>query len=70
MASSVFVTTFSTIEASEGVVDIAIRYDTESGKYEYGIEENGLPSELPTHVFLGILEAVKYDAMARRGAAE
>ncbi|MCM3746536.1 hypothetical protein M3223_04125 [Paenibacillus pasadenensis] len=46
---------FHEIEATAGVVDIAIRYDTNTGAYNFLLEENGLPTTLPMHVFNGIL---------------
>lgn len=46
---------FNSMDADIGVVDIAIRYDTKTGRFNYMMEENGLPTTLPTHVFSGIL---------------
>jgi hypothetical protein len=46
---------FHSLESGEGVVDIAIRYDTKTGSYNFLIEEKGLPVSLPMHVFNGIL---------------
>lgn len=46
---------FDDIESGDGVVDIAVRYDTNKGEFEFITEENGLPVELPAHVFVGIL---------------
>lgn len=46
---------FHELKSSEGMVDIAIRYDTKTGRYNYMMEENGLPVTLPSHVFSGIL---------------
>jgi hypothetical protein len=57
--SKEFETEFLNIDSGEGVVDIAIRYDTNTGDYNYCIEESGIPATLPVHVFMGILEAVK-----------
>lgn len=46
---------FHQLETGEGVVDIAIRYNTKTGSYNFLMEENGLPTTLPMHVFNGIL---------------
>lgn len=46
---------FHSMEAGPGVVDIAIRYDTKTGRFNYMLEENGLPTTLPTHIFSGII---------------
>lgn len=53
---------FHEISAKAGVVDIAIRYDTNSGQYNFLIEENGIPTTLPMHVFNGILFSVLNEA--------
>lgn len=46
---------FHSLETGEGIVDIAIRYNVNTGSYNFLIEENGLPVTLPMHVFNGIL---------------
>jgi hypothetical protein len=46
---------FHQLETGEGIVDIAIRYNVKTGSYNFLIEENGLPTTLPMHVFNGIL---------------
>lgn len=46
---------FHELEAGEGIVDICIRYDVKTGNHNFLIEENGLPTSLPMHVFNGIL---------------
>jgi hypothetical protein len=46
---------FHSLASASGVVDIAIRYNTVTGSYNFLIEENGLPTTLPKHVFNGIL---------------
>jgi hypothetical protein len=53
---------FHEIEAAPGVVDIAIRYDTKTGSYNFVIEETGLPTTLPLHVFNGILFSILNEA--------
>lgn len=50
---------FESLEADEGVVDFAIRYNTKTGEYNYVIEECGVPVTLPAHVFVGILTIVQ-----------
>lgn len=46
---------FHSLDSAPGIVDIAIRYDVKTGSYNFLIEENGLPTTLPSHVFNGIL---------------
>lgn len=53
---------FHELDAGEGVVDIAIRFDTKSGSYNFVLEENGLPTTLPMHVFNGILFNIQMEA--------
>lgn len=53
---------FHELAAGEGIVDIAIRFDTKSGSYNFLIEENGLPTTLPMHVFNGIMFNIQMDA--------
>jgi hypothetical protein len=43
------------IPAKDGTIDIAIRYDTVDGHYNWRVEENGLPVSVPQHVMSGIL---------------
>lgn len=57
---------FHTLESGAGVVDIAIRYDTKTGAYDFLLEESGLPIALPAHVFTGVLFNLASDAA--RGA--
>lgn len=53
---------FHSLEQGVGMVDIAIRYDVKTGRYNYLIEENGLPVTLPMHVFNGILFSLATEA--------
>lgn len=46
---------FHELASGTGIVDIAIRYNVKTGSYNFLIEENGLPTTLPMHVFNGIL---------------
>jgi predicted subunit of tRNA(5-methylaminomethyl-2-thiouridylate) methyltransferase len=55
---------FNHIKAAPGVIDIAIRYDTKDGRYNFVMEENGLPTSAPMHVFNGILTCVMQAAVA------
>lgn len=55
---------FHKINAAPGVIDIAIRYDTKDGRYNFVMEENGLPTTCPMHVFNGILTCVMQAAVA------
>lgn len=59
---------FHSVEAGPGVVDMAIRFDTKTGRYNFMIEENGLPTGLPMHVFNGILTNLIQEAC--RGSIE
>lgn len=59
--------TFSTdfnLESRPGTVDIALRYDTVTGHYNYRVEECGLPASVPMHVFNGILFSILQQACA------
>lgn len=53
---------FHSLDTGEGVIDFAIRYDTKTGAYNFLIEENGLPTTLPMHVFNGILFSIASEA--------
>lgn len=55
---------FHSLDAAPGLLDIAIRYDTKSGRYNFVMEENGLPTTAPMHVFNGILTCVMQAAVA------
>lgn len=46
---------FHEMDSGAGIVDIAIRYDVKTGSYNFLLEENGLPTTVPMHVFTGIL---------------
>lgn len=53
---------FHELSSETGVIDIAIRFDTKTGQYNFVIEEQGLPTTLPMHVFNGIMFNVQMDA--------
>ena len=55
---------FNSLNAAPGVLDIAIRYDTKTGRYNTVMEENGLPTSTPMHVFNGILTCIILAAAA------
>lgn len=53
---------FHQIESGSGIVDLAIRFDTKTGSYNFMVEENGLPTTLPMHIFNGIMFCIMNDA--------
>jgi hypothetical protein len=55
---------FHSLEGAPGVLDIAIRYDTKTGRYNFVMEESGLPTTAPMHVFNGVLTCVMQAAVA------
>lgn len=59
---------FHELDQGPGVIDLAIRFDTKTGSYNFMIEENGLPTTLPSHIFNGILFNIQMDAC--RGVIE
>jgi len=50
---------FESIESKPGVLDLAIRYDGNSGSFEYVVEENGIPVSVPAHIVAGVLAIVQ-----------
>jgi hypothetical protein len=53
---------FHELDQGTGVIDLAIRFDTTTGRYNFMIEENGLPTTLPSHIFNGILFNIQMEA--------
>lgn len=47
------------MQPKNGQLDITINYDTNTGEYRFRVEENGLPTEVPSYVVIGILELAK-----------
>lgn len=45
-------------EQQTGVVDIHIKFDTKDGGYHLSMEENGLPTQIPLYILVGILNHV------------
>lgn len=50
---------FSQIKESKGVIDVLVRFDTNTGEFELAIEECGKPTEVPVIAVVGLLESVK-----------
>lgn len=44
---------------NQGQLDISIKFDYKTGDYQFSIEEDGLPTQVPSHVVVGILDTVK-----------
>jgi hypothetical protein len=50
---------FETLRAGVGVLDVAIRYDANTGSFEYIVEENGLPVMIRPNELAGVLAIVQ-----------
>ena len=46
---------FDSLEAGEGILDLALRTNVNTGQFEFIIEEAGLPITVPYYQFCGLL---------------
>lgn len=54
---------FDDMESGSGIFDLAIRYDVKKGNYEFCVEENGVPTTMFSHEFVGILKMIESHAI-------
>ena len=54
--SKQFCVEFEKMESKPGTLDLALRIDTETGDYEFIIEESGLPVTVPYYQFVGLMQ--------------